>query len=220
MASGNLIPTSTDTSDDSDLGPDRTGTDDSVATDDSSFELPGTLQNLVKNPKGWIIATLTGISLGTAADKLAEGKSAVSIILDDWLFETFLLPAAVSIYDAGISIINSILIIIFGSEQWAGLADIPAILVGPLVTLITLLWDIPTDFIWSINTSIADAVVPLGMPAPAILAFLFIMELGGVYLLARWAISTALGALLLSGAARGFGRFAGVVKRGIGLLVG
>lgn len=143
------------------------------------------------------LVPVAGVLIAFGRDPLGFIQSAINFII----FETFLFPLAVDIYVFGISVIESFIVLFFGSDRaigvvgtTPGLLDVPFIIVNPLVQLIGFGGFIIISTISSVNAAIAAALVPLGIAGLPVVTFLWLLEISAAAYLA-WVGIQAIDAL-------------------------
>lgn len=186
--------------DDDDLPEDST-----ITASDIGLGWVSELRPLARNPTAWILAMLLGgsVTYDQMRNRLEGDETAVEIlqeaIIEDYIFETILLPAAESIWDAGIAMLTAILTIFFGGDRALGIEegtaigvlDLPYLLVQPIGGVFGSLGDSGAEFIGGLNSGLLEAVAPLGLFAPVVVT-LFWSVMAAVLAWAAWVVLNAL----------------------------
>lgn len=161
-----------------------TTTTESDGTTRITIALPRTLQNLVASPTAWIIAMLTSLTIHEAA-QLLQVKSPVAILIDDYLFQTVLLPIATELFISVFQMLDALILIGFGSDRQVGItpgsqpgiADLPIALITPFVFGIYQTALAVYTAVALFNETIASGLPGLGVLAPAFVTFLWAVEI-------------------------------------------
>lgn len=144
------------------------------------------LRVLTTRPTAWIVGTLVaGLSVDQAYARMQGGETAVELIVEQYIYAQLLRPALLSLWDGGLAIIDSIIVIILGSDgalgiapgTTTGIADIPYLFLAPIAEVIVVAGTSITGVIGAVNASVADAIVPLGIAATPVVAFFWAAEI-------------------------------------------
>jgi hypothetical protein len=133
---------------------------------------------LFSAPQAWLIYVLSGgwVTYEVAKARVQGGESAIGILIDEYLFQTILLPAGVSLYELLLSAVGGVSTVVFGNDQQAGITDIPMIvgeiIAGPFSELFGGAVGAVTEF----NATVAQSVEPLGLAAPVFVTGLWAFE--------------------------------------------
>lgn len=130
------------------------------------------------NPAAWIIYVLTGgwVSYSVASDRIQAGESPISILVDEYLFQTVLLPAALSLWGMLLGAVAAVQVVIYGNEQQAGIVDLPTIVGDVVARPFAAFFGGIVGGISSFNASVASSVEPLGIAAPIFVTGLWTFE--------------------------------------------
>lgn len=164
----------------------------------------GRATRFFRRPAAWLIMVLTGgwISYSEAASRLAESDSPlapVGLLVDEYLFQTILLPVAVSMWDALVGSVDTAAVIIYGGDRrlgltegtTPGLVDLPLVIADVIIGPVAAVTGGITGSIASMNASVASSIEPLGLAAPVVVAGLWTFEM----FLALWFTWTLLEAI-------------------------
>lgn len=170
-----------------------------------TVELPGWLQRfrstavaISTNPAAWIISILTSLGFYQAQLEL-EDHSPLVVLLDFFLFRNVLLPAASALFNSLVSILDTLVIFIFGTDYQVGvtpgstigIVDIPVAFAGPIAGGFVSLTGTLTNSIASFNQQVATSLVGAGIAAPALVAGFWVAEIAALAWL-TWVILQAL----------------------------
>lgn len=131
------------------------------------------LVQFVTNPRAFVVALLTTgtVTYGVARERL-KTESAVEIIVEQYIFRALLLPIAVDVWEAGLSVVAAVL------TMFNFIASIPfriAEVVGlPVQSIGVSLGAEISEF----NRSIATDIAQVGLPAPAVVSVVWAVEFG------------------------------------------
>lgn len=130
------------------------------------------------NPAAWLIYVLTGgwVTYNTAKTRIQAGENPISILIDEYLFRTILLPVAGSLWAMLTGAVATVQVIIYGDGDTAGIVDLPTILGDVVAAPFTALFGTFVDGIASFNAMVASSVEPLGIVAPIFVTGLWAFE--------------------------------------------
>lgn len=146
------------------------------------------LRILTRRPAAWIVATLTAFSIEDAYRRMNDGESPAELIVEEYLYQQILLPAATSIWDAGLAVLGSVLTVFLGSDHalgvrkgsQIGIADLPYTVYQPLIGSVDAVSTAFVDAVTQINQGMAAELAFMGLAGPAIVTFFWLLELGGL----------------------------------------
>lgn len=168
------------------------------------FRYAGVAKRFFSRPAAWLIFVLTGgwVTYNEAAARLSATDNPlapVGILVDEYLFQTILLPAAVSLWESMLGTVDTLSVIIFGGDRalgttpgtTPGIADLPLVVADIIIAPIQAVFGDITGQIASMNASVAAAVEPLGLAAPMIVTGLWTLEIfAGLWL--TWTLAEAI----------------------------
>lgn len=199
-------------------GPGTGGTGETEPSPDDPASFFTRLSLVINQPRVWLVSILLGIPLtvetlgdwadcdaetaaelqtctGVIAERVAiplSRKSAVAVILDDFLFRTILRPAARALFGAGVSAVDLILLTALGGNRQIGvgpgagpgLVEWPIVIAIVIANWITAAFEFGVGVLDSTISDIAAFVATAGLPAPIVSAGLWfgllgVMALGG-----------------------------------------
>lgn len=128
---------------------------------------------------------ITSVMLGTLQEFLNSPTSFIRNILEDIIYKDILLPAGQAIWDAGVATIDTLVVIIVGSdyrigltpEESAGLVDVPFFFWNPMAAAITGTGDIVIGAIETSNQAAASQISQFGIAAPTVVNTLWVGEI-------------------------------------------
>lgn len=128
------------------------------------------------------LAAASGTLLAFANDPVGFTRDIIETII----FEDFLFPVAVALWDAGFAVLDSLVLIFFGSDgaightpgTKVGFLDLPDLAVDPVVAFVGAVGGSFTGPIGGINQEIAASVEPLGLAASPTVTALWAIEIG------------------------------------------
>lgn len=132
-----------------------------------------TLATIASQPAAWIIGTVTALTIETAAREL-QHRSAIELLMVEGLWRMLLLPLSNMIFESGEAVIDSIIVIFFGTDrsigvspgEQFGIADVPYEIMVQLADVASIVPMMLADMAEVVTGSLADGLVGLGIGAP------------------------------------------------------
>lgn len=142
---------------------------------------------IVTRPRVFIVVALTGLSAETVSRLLLE-KSAVAIIIDDYIFRTVLLPLGIELFVGGLNAIDEFILLSLGTDRRVGvapghqpgLADFPLVVAAPIAQSFLTFGLSVFNAVDVFNRSLARDLEGIGLAAPAFVNLIWAAELTAI----------------------------------------
>lgn len=150
----------------------------------------GIARKLLNSPAAWVISVMTGLTFTQAVSRL-EDQNALVVLVDEFVFQQFLLPAARAIWAAGLETLEGGILLFFGGDgrigiepgSRIGLLDIPVAIGRPVVIAVGGVFDAAIATIGLFNQQMALTVTSnLGIASAPVVAALWTAEIGSAAL--------------------------------------